>query len=138
MSDRQDHPVSSPTHSFSSPPQQSPDTKPPDEPALMQTPPLSDPPSVKPSSRAHGTLRSNAARDILIKHKAPKDDRERRTRNRLTPEQLVQHEAALSKDRSPTSTERRELSNRIGIAERAVQIWFQNRSVNTLMISLLN
>lgn len=47
----------------------------------MQTPPLSDPPSVKPSSRAQGTLRLNAARDILIKFKAPKEARERRKRN---------------------------------------------------------
>ena len=130
MSDSQGHLVRSPTQSSSSPSQQSPDTNFPDGPTLMQTPPLSGPPSVKPSSRAQGTLRSNAARDILIKLKAPKDDRERRKRNRITPEQLVQLEAAFSKDRSPTSTERRELSNRIGIAERAVQIWFQNRLVN--------
>lgn len=137
--DRQSHPLSSPTHthphpddpsSSSSPPQQSPDTDSPDGHALKQTPPLSDPPSVEPSSGAHRTLKSNAARDTLINLKASKEDRERRKRNRVTPEQLVQLETAFSKDRSPTSTERRELSNRIGMAERAVQIWFQNRSVN--------
>jgi len=55
--------------------------------------------------------------------------RERRKRNRVTPEQLIQLEAAFNKARYPISTERRELSNRIGMAERAVQIWFQNRSV---------
>ena len=74
----------------------------------------------------------------MINLKAPKDDRERRKRNRVTPEQLVQLEAAFTKDRSPTSTERRELSNRIGMAERAVQIWFQNRSVNITQILHLN
>ena len=135
----QNHPLSSPTHphpddpsSSSSPPQQSPDTDSPGGPALKQTPPLSDPPSVEPSSGAHRTLKSNATRDTVINLKAPKDDRERRKRNRVTPEQLIQLEAAFSKDRSPTSTERRELSNRIGMAERAVQIWFQNRSVDFL------
>ena len=137
--DHQSHPLSSPTHththpddpsSSSSPPLQSPDTDSPDGPALKQTPPLSDPPSVEPSSGAHRTLKSNAARDTLTNLKASKDDRERRKRNRVTPEQLVQLETAFNKDRSPTSTERRELSNRIGMAERAVQIWFQNRSVN--------
>ena len=135
--DRQGHPLSSPTNphiddpsSSSSPPQHSPDTDSPDGPALKQTPPLSDPPTVEPSSGAHRTLKSSAARDTVINLKAPKDDRERRKRNRVTPEQLIQLENAFSKDRSPTSTERRELSNRIGMAERAVQIWFQNRSVN--------
>ena len=144
--DRQNHPLSSPTHphpddpsTSSSPPQQSPDTDSPDGAPLKQTPPLSDPPSVEPSSGAHRTLKSNAARDTVINLKAPKDDRERRKRNRVTPEQLVQLETAFSKDRSPTSTERRELSNRIGMAERAVQIWFQNRSVNiSQFLSSLN
>ena len=126
----QDHPLSSPTHSHpddpsssSSPPQQSPDTDSPGGP-----PP--DTPSVEPSSDVHRTLNSNTARDTVINLKAPKGDRERRKRNRLTPEHLAQLETAFSKDRSPTSTERRELSKRIGMAERAVQIWFQNRSVN--------
>jgi len=113
-------------------PQQSQDTDSPDGPALERTPPS---PSVEPSSGAHLTLKSNAARDTVINLKAPKDDRERRKRNRVTPEQLVQLEAAFGQDRSPTSTERRELSNRIGMAERAVQIWFQNRSVNTSQIT---
>jgi hypothetical protein len=128
--DRQNHPYPDDPSSSSSPLQQSPDTDSPGGPVLKQTPPLSDPPSVEPSSGAHRTLKSNAARDTVINLKAPKDDRERRKRNRVTPEQLVQLETAFSKDRSPTSTERRELSTRIGMAERAVQIWFQNRSVN--------
>jgi len=128
--DRQNHPYPDDPSSSSSPTQQSPDPDSPDGPAFKQTPPLSDPPSVEPSSGAHRTLKSNAARDTLINLKAPKDDRERRKRNRVTPEQLIQLETAFSKDRSPTSTERRELSSRIGMAERAVQIWFQNRSVN--------
>lgn len=141
---RQSLALSSPTHlhpddpsSSSSPPQQSPDTDSPDAPALKRLPSLGDPPSVEPSSGAHRTLKSNT-RDTVINLKAPKDDRERRKRNRVTPEQLVQLEAAFTKDRSPTSTERRELSNRIGMAERAVQIWFQNRSVNSTQIFHLN
>ena len=137
--DRQNNSLPSPTlphqddpSSSSSPPQQSPDTDFPDAATLKQTPPFSDPASVEPSSGAHRTLKSNAPRDTVINLKAPKDDRERRKRNRVTPEQLIQLEAAFGKDRSPTSTERRELSNRIGMPERAVQIWFQNRSVNML------
>jgi len=128
--DRQNHPYPDDPPSSSSTSQRSPDTDSSDVPALKQSPPLSDRASIEPSSGVHRTLKSNVARDTLINRKAPKDGVERRKRNRVTPEQLVQLETAFSNNRHPISRERRELSNRIGMTERALQIWFQNRSVN--------
>lgn len=95
-----------------------------------QTPsPLDDDgPEQTTSAGVHRTkARSTSnARDAASPLKAKP---EKRKRNRVTPEQLVELEAAFAKDRSPTAAFRREMSTRLGMSERAVQIWFQNRYV---------
>jgi hypothetical protein len=41
-------------------------------------------------------------------------------------------ERFFSMDRSPTAARRKEISDLLGMQERQTQIWFQNRSVNSL------
>lgn len=60
---------------------------------------------------------------------AVKSDKEKRKRSRVTPEQLVRLEQYFAKDRSPTASRRREISDILGMQERQTQIWFQNRFV---------
>ncbi|KAI6025786.1 hypothetical protein F5J12DRAFT_715686 [Pisolithus orientalis] len=58
---------------------------------------------------------------------APKQEREKRKRSRVTPEQLVHLERFFAMDRSPTAARRKEISDMLGMPERQTQIWFQNR-----------
>ncbi|KAI6037658.1 hypothetical protein EDC04DRAFT_2107275 [Pisolithus marmoratus] len=58
---------------------------------------------------------------------APKQEREKRKRSRVTPEQLVHLERFFAVDRSPTAARRKEISDMLGMPERQTQIWFQNR-----------
>jgi len=55
------------------------------------------------------------------------NEREKRKRSRVTPDQLVHLERFFSMDRSPTAARRREISELLGMQERQTQIWFQNR-----------
>lgn len=57
----------------------------------------------------------------------PKQEREKRKRSRVTPEQLVHLERFFAMDRSPTAARRKEISDMLGMPERQTQIWFQNR-----------
>jgi regulatory protein PHO2 len=56
-----------------------------------------------------------------------KNDKEKRKRSRVTPDQLVHLEQFFAVDRSPTAARRREISELLGMQERQTQIWFQNR-----------
>lgn len=51
----------------------------------------------------------------------------RRKRNKCSPEQLASLEAFFAKNRNPTGRVREELSRRLKMPERSVQVWFQNR-----------
>lgn len=53
--------------------------------------------------------------------------RGRKKRNKCTPEQLRSLEAFFEKNRNPTGRVRHELSRRLRMPERSVQVWFQNR-----------
>ena len=81
----------------------------------------------EPSS---GPRRSKSSGGSHVKGKADKaEDKEKRKRSRVTPEQLVHLERFFSIDRSPTAVRRKEISELLGMQERQTQIWFQNRSV---------
>ncbi|KAG9315100.1 hypothetical protein JVU11DRAFT_4212 [Chiua virens] len=58
---------------------------------------------------------------------AAKNEKEKRKRSRVTPEQLVHLERFFAMDRSPTAARRKEISDMLGMLERQTQIWFQNR-----------
>ncbi|EPQ29588.1 uncharacterized protein PFL1_02807 [Pseudozyma flocculosa PF-1] len=53
--------------------------------------------------------------------------RGRKKRNKCSPEQLESLEAFFAKNRNPTGKVREELSKRLRMPERSVQVWFQNR-----------
>lgn len=53
--------------------------------------------------------------------------RGRKKRNKCTPEQLHSLEAFFEKNRNPTGRIRLELSRKLRMPERSVQVWFQNR-----------
>ncbi|KAJ1036616.1 hypothetical protein NDA13_000147 [Ustilago tritici] len=53
--------------------------------------------------------------------------RGRKKRNKCTPDQLRSLEAFFEKNRNPTGRIRHELSRRLRMPERSVQVWFQNR-----------
>ncbi len=53
--------------------------------------------------------------------------RGRKKRNKCTPEQLRSLEAFFEKNRNPTGRIRLELSRKLRMPERSVQVWFQNR-----------
>ncbi|CDR99786.1 hypothetical protein, partial [Sporisorium scitamineum] len=53
--------------------------------------------------------------------------RGRKKRNKCTPDQLRSLEAFFEKNRNPTGRIRLELSRRLRMPERSVQVWFQNR-----------
>ncbi|KAF9448621.1 homeobox-domain-containing protein, partial [Macrolepiota fuliginosa MF-IS2] len=55
------------------------------------------------------------------------DDMPKKKRTRITKEQLAQLEHHFAVDCSPTTVQRREVGLQIGIPERRIQIWFQNR-----------
>jgi hypothetical protein len=61
-----------------------------------------------------------------------KGDQDKRKRSRVTPDQLVHLEPFFTVDRSPTTARRREISELLGMQERQMQTWFQNRSLRTL------
>lgn len=56
-----------------------------------------------------------------------KDTPSPRKRSRTTPQQLAVLEASFSKNSSPSIRVREQLSTQLGISERSIQIWFQNR-----------
>ncbi|PWN46756.1 hypothetical protein IE53DRAFT_382641 [Violaceomyces palustris] len=51
----------------------------------------------------------------------------RKKRNKCSPEQLQALEAFFAKNRNPTGRIREELSKKLRMPERSVQVWFQNR-----------
>lgn len=53
--------------------------------------------------------------------------RGRKKRNKCTPDQLRSLEAFFEKNRNPTGRVRHELSRKLRMPERSVQVWFQNR-----------
>lgn len=53
--------------------------------------------------------------------------RGRKKRNKCTPDQLRSLEAFFEKNRNPTGRVRLELSRKLRMPERSVQVWFQNR-----------
>ncbi|KAJ1025930.1 hypothetical protein NDA16_002556 [Ustilago loliicola] len=53
--------------------------------------------------------------------------RGRKKRNKCTPDQLRSLEAFFEKNRNPTGRIRHELSRKLRMPERSVQVWFQNR-----------
>ncbi|GAC95957.1 hypothetical protein PHSY_003535 [Pseudozyma hubeiensis SY62] len=53
--------------------------------------------------------------------------RGRKKRNKCTPDQLRSLEAFFEKNRNPTGRIRLELSRKLRMPERSVQVWFQNR-----------
>ncbi|TKY85578.1 hypothetical protein EX895_005740 [Sporisorium graminicola] len=53
--------------------------------------------------------------------------RGRKKRNKCTPDQLRSLEAFFDKNRNPTGRVRLELSRKLRMPERSVQVWFQNR-----------
>ncbi|CAO1624053.1 unnamed protein product [Parajaminaea phylloscopi] len=55
----------------------------------------------------------------------------RRTRHKCTSEQLLQLQAFFETNRNPKGKVREELANRLGMPERSVQIWFQNKRAKT-------
>lgn len=55
----------------------------------------------------------------------------RKKRNKCSPEQYRQLEAFFAKNRNPTGKVREELSKRIQMPERSVQVWFQNKRAKT-------
>lgn len=59
-------------------------------------------------------------------------EREKRKRSRVTPEQLAHLERLFALDRSPTAAKRKEISEMLGMQERQTQIWFQNRYFHPL------
>lgn len=61
--------------------------------------------------------------------------RGKKKRNKCTPEQLRSLEAFFDKNRNPTGRIRQELSRKLRMPERSVQVWFQNRraKVKTLV-----
>ncbi|KDR76406.1 hypothetical protein GALMADRAFT_67940, partial [Galerina marginata CBS 339.88] len=61
-------------------------------------------------------------------------DKEKRKRSRVTPEQLVQLERYFAMDRSPTASRRRDISDLLGMQERQIQIWFQNRRAKAKLL----
>lgn len=75
---------------------------------------------------------SGPQRSKSISGVGAKWEREKRKRSRVTPEQLIHLERFFSMDRSPTAARRKEISDLLGMQERQTQIWFQNRSVNSL------
>jgi len=66
-----------------------------------------------------------------------KAEKEKRKRSRVTPEQLIHLERYFATDRSPTAARRREISELLGMQERQTQIWFQNRSVDGYINTLV-
>ncbi|KAI8377952.1 homeobox domain-containing protein, partial [Radiomyces spectabilis] len=48
-------------------------------------------------------------------------------RTRTTPEQLAVLEKTFSVNPSPNNRVREQLSRELGMSERSIQIWFQNR-----------
>ena len=64
--------------------------------------------------------------------------RGRKKRNKCSPEQLAALEAFFAKNRNPTGRVREELSKKLKMPERSVQVWFQNRYVpqSRLILSL--
>ena len=75
---------------------------------------------------ASGPQRSRPASVI-----SGREEKEKRKRSRVTPEQLVHLERFFAVDRSPTAARRKEISDLLGMQERQTQIWFQNRSAPT-------
>ncbi|UZJ56991.1 hypothetical protein CBS101457_006311 [Exobasidium rhododendri] len=55
----------------------------------------------------------------------------RKKRNKCSPEQYRQLEAFFALNRNPTGKIREELSKRIQMPERSVQVWFQNKRAKT-------
>lgn len=51
----------------------------------------------------------------------------RKTRHKCTADQLLQLQAFFETNRNPKGKVREELANRLGMPERSVQIWFQNK-----------
>jgi regulatory protein PHO2 len=64
-----------------------------------------------------------------------KNEKEKRKRSRVTPDQLVHLEQFFAVERSPTAARRREISELLGMQERQTQIWFQNRYSLSLFLS---
>ncbi|OAD01867.1 Homeodomain-like DNA binding domain-containing transcription factor, partial [Mucor lusitanicus CBS 277.49] len=50
-----------------------------------------------------------------------------RKRTRATPEQLAVLEKTFNVNPSPNNRVREQLSRELGMSERSIQIWFQNR-----------
>ncbi|OBZ72668.1 Homeobox protein CDX-2 [Grifola frondosa] len=55
------------------------------------------------------------------------DVRQRRARSKTTDEQRAELERVFAMERNPTATKRKEICNLLGMKERQLQIWFQNR-----------
>jgi hypothetical protein len=55
-------------------------------------------------------------------------EKQKQKRTRATPEQLVRLERFFSLERNPNGARRKEISELLGMPQRQVQIWFQNRS----------
>lgn len=70
------------------------------------------------SSVAGGSMHGNCDKDILDL---------RKTRHKCTADQLLQLQAFFETNRNPKGKVREELANRLGMPERSVQIWFQNK-----------
>lgn len=51
----------------------------------------------------------------------------KKKRSRITKEQLAHLERLFGVDCNPTATRRREIALQVGVPEKRIQIWFQNR-----------
>jgi hypothetical protein len=80
-----------------------------------------------PTSGPRRQQRSRSATVLIPNAKGEKNDKEKRKRSRVTPEQLIHLENFFKVDRSPTAARRREIGELLNMQERQTQIWFQNR-----------
>jgi hypothetical protein len=84
-----------------------------------------DAPKAESSFGAHRKQPSTANRDVdnLLKQRPDA----KRKRSRVNPEQFVELEREFAINRTPTSSQRKAIAERLGMNERQTQIWFQNR-----------
>lgn len=58
-------------------------------------------------------------------------------RQRATQDQLITLEVEFNKNPTPTAAVRERIADEINMTERSVQIWFQNRFVSLMTVSIM-
>ncbi|KAJ2610728.1 hypothetical protein H4S08_003481 [Coemansia sp. RSA 1365] len=84
------------------------------------------PPYVSRAGNSGGGTRVSGYTQIVIKEPNTSEPKKAK-RKRITPEQLKELTAVFEKTDTPTHDIREELSKKLGMTNREVQVWFQNR-----------